>query len=201
MRWFGYAAGWVLVACGTSSAGSAGSTATNDAGSVSDSSASEGGARAPGTGTVNGGPSGVPFSVAAALWIGAPDDPSTTVVYVFSRPVDCAKLHPSGWADDGRIPAGTQFLELKMKGTAAPDSFKVLGGAAANLAPHEASVNYSLTSLDGGPSAETISSGGTVTLSNLVAGADAAGTFSITFGASTVTGSYDAAFCAGGTEP
>ena len=147
------------------------------------------------------GPGGVPFNVATTLWIGAPDDPTTTVVYLFSKPVDCAKLHPAGWADDGRIPSGTQFFELKMKGTSAPDTFTVLGGAGTNLAPHEASVNYSLTSLDGGPSAETISNGGTAKLTSLVANTTAVGSFSVKFGTAASDGSYNATYCTGGTEP
>ncbi len=187
---------------GTSgSSGTSGGSSGTSGTSGSSGDGGSGDAGAPGTGTISGGVGGVPFDVAMTVWAGAPDDPTTIVVYVFSKKVDCAKLHPAGWADDGRIPAGTQFLEIKMKGTTAPDTFTVLGGAGTNLAPHEASVNYSITSLDGGVSAETISSGGTATLSRVSAGVDTVGTFSVKFGAATVAGTFDAAFCAGGTEP
>ncbi len=190
---------------GNSSSGSSGSSSgASGASSGNSGSSGEAGsvdAGTPGTGTLSGAVGGVPFDVAQTVWAGAPDDPASTVVYVFSKTVDCAKLHPAGWADDGRIPAGTQFLEIKMKGTTSPDTFTVIGGAGTNLAPHEASVNYSLTSLDGGASAETISSGGAATISRLRAGVDVAGTFSLKFGAANVAGTFDAAFCAGGTEP
>jgi hypothetical protein len=159
-----------------------------------------------GTGTISGTAGGQAFNTAATtLWIGAPDDPSTSVVYVFSKAVDCAKLQPSGWADDGRIAQRTLFLEIKMKGTSAPDSFTVVSGPGTGLAAHEASVNNSITTAPlGGPpnaSAETVASGGTATIASLVPSTNVTGTFDVKFASDALKGTYNAKFCPGGTEP
>ncbi len=117
MRSVGFVAFACLVAaCGTTSNGSSGSSGTSGGSGSSGTSGGSGDSGvptdsgAPGSGTIAGDVGGVPVNtVAMALWIGAPDDSTTTVVYLFSKVVDCTKLHPAGWADDGRIPPGTQF--------------------------------------------------------------------------------------------
>lgn len=167
-----------------------------------DSGGNPGPAGPPGTGTVTGSANGTPFgTVATSLWIGAPDSAATTVVYVFSDPVDCATLGSPGW--DGRIKDRTQVLEMKMFGTS-PATYKVV--TTATPAPGEASVNHTLSSaLDGGKSdagsVETPSKSGTVTLSALTATKSASGSFALVFGANNISGTYSAVFCPGGVEP
>jgi hypothetical protein len=149
-----------------------------------------------GTGTVTGTIDGAPYGNAGgALWAGAPDDPATTVVYVFSNPVACSFLQNIGW--DTKIPDGTKVLEMKSFGTA-PGDFKVV--TTLTPAPGEASVNYTLSSQSGTPK-EQGSTAGTVTLTKLTPNTSATGSFSLTFGASTLTGTFDAVFCPGGHEP
>ena len=135
-----------------------------------------------GTGTVTGSVGGAPFgSVATALWAGAADDPSTTVVYVFSKPVACSELTTPGW--DTRI---------------TPGSYKVV--TTLTPAPGEASVNYTLSSTMGTPK-EDGSTMGTVTLTTLTTSTSAKGSFTLTFGTSSISGSFDAVYCPGGHEP
>jgi hypothetical protein len=149
-----------------------------------------------GTGTVTGSVAGTPFgSVATALWAGAPDDPATTVVYVFSKPVACSELATPGW--DTRITNGTSVLEMKSFGTM-PGSYKVV--TTLTPAPGEASVNYTLSSTMGTPK-EDGSTMGTVTLTTLTPNTSAKGSFTLTFGTSSLSGSFDAVYCPGGHEP
>ncbi len=149
-----------------------------------------------GTGTVTGSVGGAPFgSVATALWAGAADDPSTTVVYVFSKPVACSELTTPGW--DTRITNGTSVLEMKSFGTT-PGSYKVV--TTLTPAPGEASVNYTLSSTMGTPK-EDGSTMGTVTLTTLTPSTSAKGSFTLTFGTSSISGSFDAVYCPGGHEP
>lgn len=149
-----------------------------------------------GTGTVTGTIDGTPYGAAAgALWAGKPDDPATTVVNVFSTPVACSFLQNTGW--DTKIPDGTKVLEMKSFGTS-PGTFKVV--TTLTPAPGEASVNYTLSSQSGTPK-EQGSTAGTVTLTKLTPSTSATGSFSLTFGTSTLTGSFDAVFCPGGHEP
>lgn len=149
-----------------------------------------------GSGTITGSADGTPFtSVAQAIWLGAPDDPSTTVVYVFSKPVACSDLSSPGW--DKRIADATQFLEMKMFGLA-PATYTVV--TTPTPAPGEASVNYTLSSQSGTPQ-ETSASGATVTLDALQPQAVVTGSFNVTFGSNTLKGTYSAVYCPGGHEP
>ena len=198
-----------LAACGSSSAvqgGNAdgGATGIADAavgprdatvdGSADAGAATEDAGR--GGATIDGSVGGTPFGGAStALWIGAADDPATTVVYVFSRPVACGELATPGW--DARITNGTQVLEMKMFGVA-PGTFQVV--TTQTPAPGEAAVNYTLSSTTGTPS-EQVGSGGTVTLASLTAGTRAKGAFTLGFATSRLDGTFDAPFCAGGHEP
>ena len=197
-----------LAACGSSSASGSmadgGATSTADA-AVGPGDASAGGSADAGTAigdagsggaTIDGSVGGTPFGGAStALWIGAADDPATTVVYVFSRPVVCGELATPGW--DARITNGTQVLEMKMFGVA-PGTFQVV--TTQTPAPGEAAVNYTLSSTTGTPS-ERVASGGTVMLASLTAGARAKGAFAVGFATSRLDGTFDAPFCAGGHEP
>jgi hypothetical protein len=149
-----------------------------------------------GSGSVDGSVGGTPFGGAAAsLWIGSPDDPATTVVYLFSKPVACGDLATPGW--DTRIPNGTQMLEMKMFGTS-PATYKVV--TTQTPAPGEAAVNYTLSTTSGTPT-EQVGSGGTITLTKTTASVRATGSFALNFATSNIAGTFDAAFCAGGHEP
>ena len=149
-----------------------------------------------GAGSVSGSADGTPFATVATSYLaGAPDDPSTTVVFVFSKPVSCSELSSPGW--DTRITNGTQFLEMKMFGQS-PGAFTAV--TTTTPAPGEASVNYTLSVMTGAPK-ESGSSGGTVTLTSLVASASAGGSFALDFGTNKLSGTFSAIFCPGGHEP
>ena len=155
-----------------------------------------GGDTTTGGNTISGSADGTPFdTVSMALWFGAPDDPATTVIYVFSKPVKCSDFSTPGW--DKRITDKTQFLEMKMFGLT-PATYTVT--TSATPAPGEASVNYTLSSTSGVP-VETASSGGTVTLSTITPTTNATGSFALHFGANNLNGTYDATYCPGGHEP
>lgn len=149
-----------------------------------------------GASSISGSADGTAFdTVAQSLWLGAPDSTSTTVVYVFSKPVACSDLASPGW--DTRIPDATQFLEMKMFGTA-PAPFTIV--TTLTPAPGEASVNYTLSSQTGTPN-EMGASGGTVTLDTIQAQLTATGTFNVHFGQNALTGKFAATYCPGGHEP
>ncbi|HEY8040761.1 MAG TPA: hypothetical protein VIF15_13240 [Polyangiaceae bacterium] len=196
--------GWVgllvaAIACGgtsstgiTDGGGGGDSGSSSGGGSGGSSSGSDGG----GGTTISGSGDGTPFTNAAtALWLGAPDSAATTVVYVFSNPVQCSDLATPGW--DKRITDKTQFLEMKMFGTA-PATFTVT--TSVTPAPGEASVNYTLSSQTATP-VETGGTGGTVVLTTVNASTDVTGTFDLQFGTNKLTGTYDATYCPGGHEP
>ena len=147
--------------------------------------------------TVSGSVNGVtPYGpVSSAWWIGAPDSAASTVVYLFNKPVACADIQALAW--DTRIPNDTQVLEMVMYGTA-PATFTVTSSL--TPAPGEARVNHTFSRTTGTP-VEQFSSGGTVVLAERIAATRAIGTFSLSFGANSVTGKFDAGFCAGGVEP
>lgn len=202
------ACGAAAIACGSStgsgSSGTSGSTTGDSGGGTgSDASPNDGGTAdvvtppaGSGSGTVTGSVGGAPFgTVATVLWAGAPDDPATTVVYVFSKPVECSELATPGW--DTRITNGTSVLEMKSFGTT-PGTYKVV--STLTPAPGEASVNYTLSSTTGTPK-EDGSTGGTVTLTALTPNTSAKGSFMLTFASGPLTGTFDAVYCPGGHEP
>ena len=188
----------LLAACSSSSNQTAATPdASTDSGSDTGASTQDAGT---GSATVMGSADGTPFTTAAmAILLGSPDSATSTVVYVFSKPVMCSDLATPGW--DKRITNATQFLELKMEGLA-PATFNVV--TTPTPAPGEATVNYTLSTTTGVP-VETVGSGGTVTLTKLTAMTGASGSFAIKFandaGTNTLTGTYDAVFCPGGHEP
>ena len=131
-----------LAACSGGSSSVVGTPGT-DAGATGSSVSDAAG----GSGSIDGSIGGTPFGGAAAsLWIGAPDDPATTVVYLFSKPVACSDLATPGW--DTRIADGTQMLEMKMFGTS-PATYNVV--TTQTPAPGEAAVNYTLSATSGTP--------------------------------------------------
>jgi hypothetical protein len=149
-----------------------------------------------GSGTIAGEAVDASFTHAAgSLWIGAPDDPMTTVVYIFSNPIKCSELAMPGW--DQRITDRTQILEMKAFGTT-PGMFTVV--TTVTPAPGEAVVNYTLSSTAGTP-AEQVGSGGTITIVAFSGHTDVTGNFNLQFGNGMLTGSFDAAYCPGGHEP
>jgi hypothetical protein len=144
------------------------------------------------SGTVNG----KTFNtVMTALYAGMPDDPASTVVFLFEAAVDCSQVSAAGW--DKRVPNGSQVLELKMMGTTAM-AYTVT--TAATPAPGEASVNHTVAAPTGTPP-ETASNGGKVTLVAITPTASAKGSFDLTYPNGSLSGAFDASYCAGGVEP
>ena len=134
------------------------------------------------------------FASATQLWIGMPDDKATIVVYVLSKPTSCSLLSAPGW--DAKLAPGTQHLEMKEFGSA-PGSYAVV--TTKTPAPGEAAVNYTIN--DGGTAVETSGSGGVVTIATLNASKDITGRYDLTFGTTSISGTFDATYCAGGVEP
>jgi hypothetical protein len=143
------------------------------------------------TGSVNG----KPFNtVSNALYAGKPDDPASTVVFMFEAPVQCSEIGAVGW--DTRVMNGSQVLELKLMGTA-PMVYTVT--TSTTPAPGEASVNHAIA-MPGTPP-ETSSNGGTVTLAALNVMTSAIGSFDLTYPNGSLQGTFNATYCAGGVEP
>ena len=186
-----------LGGCGSSGTGVPPGTGDMAMAGAADMAVSAGDMAMSASGAVTGTVGGMPFNTSAtALWIGSPDDPQTTVVYVFDKAVKCSDLKTMGW--DKRIPDGTQVLEMKMFGTA-PATFKIT--TSMTPAPGEAAVNYTLSSQAGTPK-ETLGSSGNIVLTTRTAMMSATGTFMIDFGGGdTLKGSYNAPYCPGGHEP
>jgi len=150
-----------------------------------------------GSGTIAGSFADRPFeTIAAAYHIGAPDDPEHTVVLeLFDADVACSDVDSAGW--DTRIDA-VQALEIKLIGTS-PGEYAVTGAAVPGSG--EADAAYTVTSTTGTPG-ETSASDGTITLDAVADAGDAQGAFDLTFPAGdTLTGTFDAAWCAEGREP
>jgi hypothetical protein len=171
--------------------GSGGTTASGGSGGASGSTGSAG------AGTISGSAEGHDStSVAAAYFIGQSDDPTnTTVIYVFDAPVACSDLSAPGW--DTRIVNATGALEMKLIGTS-PAKYAV--SASPTPKAGEASVNFTLSSTTTTPGEEA-SSSGYVQLDTLESAKQATGSFDLTFLDGTLTGTFDAAWCANGHEP
>jgi hypothetical protein len=178
-------------ACGSSTSPPA--EGNTDAGGDASSSA-------PGSATIGGSAGMSAFATAASVWaIDGTDDPANLVVYVFSKAVACSEIQSPGWDGPtalGRDPS-LQFLEIKYKSqTIQP--FTVVAGP--NFGAGEALSNHTLVGRT--PSPELDAHGGSAATTSLVASSHASGTFDIQFGtAESLAGSYDAPFCAGGSEP
>ena len=149
----------------------------------------------PGSGGVTGSADGRPFTNAAAFLIENPDLESTTVLYLFSKPVSCLDLSFSEW--DRRLARGTNFLELKIFGRAQRPLPVVMTGTPG---PGEAVARYARSAAPE-TSNETRATGGTITLAMFLPRSSATVSFSLAFEKNRLNGNVTAAFCPGGHEP
>jgi hypothetical protein len=145
--------------------------------------------------TIVGSADGKPFTNAAAFFIESPDVDSTTVIYVFSRPMRCLDLSFSGW--DQELPQQTTFLELKVFARE-PGALPAVTAEAPG--PGEAVASYTRSAGAATPN-ETRATGGTVTLAAFAPGTSATVTFSLVFGTHRLMGNVTAVYCLGGHEP
>jgi hypothetical protein len=149
----------------------------------------------PGSGGVTGSADGTPFTNSAAFLIENADLESTTVLYIFSTPVNCLDLSFSEW--DRRLARGTNFLELKIFGRAQrPLPVEMTG----TPGPGEAVARYARSAAPE-TSNETRATGGTITLTKFLPRSSATVSFSLAFGRNHLNGNVTAAFCPGGHEP
>jgi hypothetical protein len=182
-------------ACGSSSSSPA--TGSPDGGGATEGDASAG---TPASASISGSAGTSAFSSATSVWaIEGSDDPANLVVYIFSKTVACSDIQSPGW--DGPAALGKdptlQFLEIKYKSQTV-QSFTVVAGP--NFGHGEALSNHTLIGRT--PNTELGASGGTSAIATLAKGSRATGSFDIQFGATeSLKGSYDAPFCAGGSEP
>ncbi len=185
--------GLLLAACGgVDGSGDAPDTPSVPAAGGDGATAGVGGTESGAAGTADTAPA--PFTAATKLWIGAPDDAATTVIYAFSTSVPCSLISQHGW--DAKVPNDTQLVELKAFGQT-PATYTVV--TTKTPAPGEASVNYTFSTAAN--ATETSASGGTVTLGALNANRNATGSYSLQFGATQLDEAFDAVYCAGGVEP
>jgi hypothetical protein len=146
-------------------------------------------------GGLTGSADGRPFTNAAAFLIENPDLESTTVLYIFSTPVNCLDLSFSEW--DRRLATGTNFLELKIFGRAQRPLPVVMTGTPG---PGEAVARYARSAAPE-TSNETRATGGTITLTRFLPRSSATVSFSLAFERNRLNGNVTAAFCPGGHEP
>ena len=147
-------------------------------------------------GTVSGGADGREFGpVATSFVIESPDSIAATIVYLFSKPVRCLDLSFSEW--DQAIDRSTMVLELDIVGKA-PGSYLVVDAPAPSQ--REAIVRVARAGARGAPH-ESRATGGWLVVDGLSPGGPARGSFTVTFGSRSMSGSFDAAFCPGGHEP
>ena len=152
--------------------------------------------------TVSGTINGAPFNTAATtFFIGHPDVASTTVVYLFSKPVNChdsaIQFGTMGW--DTRLPVDTQVLKLKTFGTTAATYTVVKPPATGTPSPGQALAAHELIKAT---PVQTSSGSGTVTLTSVTPGTLVQGSFSVAFtGTDQLNGTLEAAFCDVGVEP
>ncbi len=148
------------------------------------------------SGTVNA----LSFNTAATVFfIGKPDSPSTTVVYVFSKVLNCGDSAISfgtpGW--DQRLPLDTQILKLKTFATTA-GTYAVVQSATPSSTQAQAQYELSKQTTP----VTTIASSGTITLTSVTAGSRVQGSFSVNFtGTDQLSGTLDAGYCTIGVEP
>jgi hypothetical protein len=149
-----------------------------------------------GGGTASGDVDGRSFDVVASAWLaGQPDDPHTTVVYVFDAPVICDDLATPGWHT--RIADGTQALELKLIGLE-PGDYPV--PASGRPSAGESDDNLTVTSTTATPN-EVSATAGSVTLDAIRPSRSATGSFDLTFPGGHLSGTFSTGFCASAHEP
>jgi hypothetical protein len=173
----------LAVACGSSQTTSAGSGAEGDAGLGVSPEASAAASANFVTGTIADAGFG---AVAKAYWIGKPGAGSLpTQIYLSGAPLDCSAIAAPLW--DKTI-GNEPLLELGVRGST-PNSYRVGIDAEASYLPNGTSAFN--------PSADS----GTVAIQEVYAATNIAGSFHLNFGADTLTGSFDAAYCGNGVEP
>lgn len=155
---------------------------------------------------IDGGLGGRPFGPVLGGWfIGHPDAPQTTVIYLFDRFVDChdatVRFGTLGW--DLRLPMPTSFLELKPVGPRPVQAPPTPAGdyvitMSMTPASGEAVVNHSAVSA--GAANEVFATSGVVTVQSISA-ADVSGRFTAVFPAGSLQGSFSVGFCDVGVEP
>jgi hypothetical protein len=130
--------------------------------------------------------------------------PGCTVdVYVFDRAITCAQIdkttYGGGWALNTSI-NGTKYVEISFNG---PHTGTFPYSSVAARCP--AGTANTIYSVQGAPpaTADTLSTGGSVTLTAYTAGSHIAGTFDVQFGTTgNLKGSFDTmTFCPNGGEP
>jgi hypothetical protein len=157
---------------------------------------------------VAGSVGGVPFGGGVRGWfVGHADSPTTNVVYLFNREVECddslSTLKTKGW--DAKLPAGVQFLELIVAGPTPPVSPPTPAGLytvvpATMISAGYASVTHA-TTMGGSATNESAASGSVV-----VRGINATrivGTFNAMFSippGGALTGSFDVSMCAAAVQ-
>ena len=157
---------------------------------------------------VNGMIGGAAFGTPMTGWIiGQPDAPTTTVVYLFNKAVDCHDpkigFGAMGW--DSNLPDQTQFLEIKMIGPTPATTPPTMPGdyrvtKSLTPGPGEATCNHSLSHA-GAASVEVSAQTGTVTLSTIVDSKSATGSFRLSFSGGSLNGTFNAGYCDIGVEP
>jgi hypothetical protein len=124
--------------------------------------------------------------VARAYWIGNPGAGSLpTQIYITGAPLDCSSITAPLW--DKTI-GNAPLLELGVRGMR-PSPYRIGVDADASYLPSGTS--------SFNPSADS----GTVTIEDVHATMDVAGSFQLHFAADSLSGVFDAAYCAGGVEP
>jgi hypothetical protein len=176
-------------------------TSATDTGATDAPAAADAGA---GSGSIAGAVGGTPFTtVMSAYWIGVPDNAATTAVYLIGAQLACADLAASGWAHT--ITAGTPIFEMIMTSkTPATDHYTV--STATSPPVGSAEVQYIVAAAARN---ETRSTAGSIDLTSVAAGIEAVGMFDVQFGATeggdaganSLSGTFRAAYCAGGHEP
>jgi hypothetical protein len=131
-----------------------------------------------------------------------------TVIYLLSKAHPCSA---TAWAPGGgwdtKVPADAIVMELKLAGlppTTLPAMYSVPLTNPALAAPPKPGQAFAIwADLNGTPPVmETSATGTSITVTAVNANMNMQGTFNLTFsGGHTLSGSFDAKYCAGGGEP
>jgi hypothetical protein len=135
-------------------------------------------------------------TVANALWIDHGDASTVQVFFVFEKPMACAGIQIPGW--DKAAGLG-QVLEIGLDGLAAGKTYSLAFDPDAGI--HPADANY-LSAID--PNVNPTAESGSVTITSIVPSSTVSGSFNAIFPAlyaGTLTGTFKAVYCPGGSEP
>ena len=191
---------------GTAFGGSAGSAGAISSGGDPGS----GGSHNPSGGMIVGDPDGSHSwtTIAQATLLGIPDSPGTTVIYLLSKAYPCNATSwkgGSGW--DTKVPKDTIMMEIKIAGPV-PSTFPATytvpltnPNLAAPPAANKAFAIWNvLTAIP--PIVETSATGKGLTITALTPSVSVRGSLDLTFtGGHTLSGTFDAQYCAGSGEP